>query len=54
MNRQLGPVIVADLIGRNFEVKIKVIAIHFDHKLEKFYEVLFCHKKGRTLDFVEF
>ena len=44
MNRQLRPVIVADLIGRNFEIKSKGIAWHFNEKLEKFYEGLFCHK----------
>ena len=38
MNCQLGPVIVADLIGRNFEMKRKPIALHFDVKLEKFNE----------------
>ena len=48
MNCQLRPVIVADLFGRNFEVKIKAIALHFNEKLENFYEGLFCHKNWRT------
>ena len=34
MNCQLGPVTVADLFGRNFEVKIKAIALHFKEKLK--------------------
>ena len=54
MNRQLGPVIVTDLIGRNFEVKSMVIALYFDAKLKKFNEVSFCHKNWCTFDGVEF
>ena len=54
MNRQLGPVIVTDLIGRNFEVKSKAITLYFDVKLEKFNEVSFRYKNWWTFHGVEF
>ena len=53
MKFQLGPITVTVLIGRNFEVKIKVIALHFDEKLEKFNEVSTCHKNWCTFEGVE-
>ena len=48
MNGQPSPITLTFLFGRNFEMKIKAIALHFNEKLENFYEGLFCHKNWRT------